>query len=193
MTSTGKGRRGVRGPTIAAAGLGLIGALILLTPDSGQRFSTAGTAAPTLAQPAPAAPSSAAAPSPAPAGPPAETSQPAVPAPVTSSPASEEEPSYAPGQEPWRPVVTGFATDFTQPTPDWPTRVVRWTSDYLSGEYAQMTPDRVRAAELRDLEVVAAGEGTVDAIAVYDTGFRLVMRAEDSVDGWKITKVEPAE
>ena len=192
MTSTDKGRRGVRGPALAAAGLGLVGALMLLTPDSGQRSPAPGEAAPTLAQPAPAAPPSAAAPSPAPAAPPAETSRSAGPPPATSSPAGEE-PSYAPGQEPWRPVVTGFATDFTQPTPDWSVRVVRWTSDYLAGEYTQMRPDRVPAAELCVIEVVAAGEGTVDAVAVYDTGFRLIMRAEDSIDGWKITKVEPTE
>ena len=192
MTSNGKGRRGVRGPALAAAGLGLVGALMLLTPDSGQRSSAAGEATTTLAQPAPATSPAAAVPSLTGGASPAAP-LPADPAPTRSSPASEEEPSYAPGQEPWRPVVTGFATDFTQPTDDWSARVVRWTSDYLADEYAQMTPDHLQAAELRDLEVVAAGEGMVDALAVYDTGFRLIMRAEDSVDGWKITKVEPAE
>ena len=44
--------------------------------------------------------------------------------------------------------------------------------------------------------VVAAGTGhweTVVVIAVYDTGLRLVIRAENSAEGWKVAKVAPAE
>ncbi|SDY85913.1 hypothetical protein SAMN05661080_04828, partial [Modestobacter sp. DSM 44400] len=70
---------------------------------------------------------------------------------------------------------------------------VRWTSDYLTAEYSQLTPDRVPSAALQSLEVVSAGEAVVDVVAVYNTGLRVIIRAEDSAAGWKVTRVEQAD
>lgn len=187
MTSTGKGRRGALIPAAAAAALGIAGALMLLMPGTGAKSQPrSAEASPTLAQPAPATSNSAKADS-------SEVPSSAAPSAGTSAAAGENPPSYAPGQEPWRPVVTGFATDFTHPDPSWSTRVVRWTSDYLTAEYSQLTPDRVPSAALQSLEVVSAGEAVVDVVAVYNTGLRMIIRAEDSVAGWKVTRVEQAD
>ena len=195
MTSTGKGRRGALIPPVAAVGLAVVGAVTLLGPDVGAPSSPGdGQAVPSLAQPA--APTSAPPPPPSPApaaDPPAPTPEPSDGGTAGEEAAGEPEPTYAAGQEPWRPVVTGFATDFAQPAPDWSTRVIRWTTAYLTEQYRALPLERVPAATLQDVEVVATGEAVVDVIAVYDTELRLIIRVENSPEGWKVAKVEPAE
>jgi hypothetical protein len=189
VTSTGKGRRGALIPAAAAAALAIAGTALVFGPSSGS--PSPGPDSQSLAQPSAPTPS----PSPTPAGGQPATSEPAPsdPGPMAEEAAGEPAPTYPPGQEPWRPVLTGFATDFAQPSPQWSARVLRWTSEYLSQQYCQLPLDRVPAAALQELEVVVSGEAVVDAIAVYDTGLRLAIRAENSAEGWKIAKVEPTE
>jgi hypothetical protein len=185
VTSTGKGCRRVLMP--AAAVLLLAGLLALLAPHLEQRGEDdrgvlaqqqAGTAsAPTDTDPATRA-----------------TGTPSVgTGPASGAPAREHAHAYPPGREPWRPVVTGFAADLTRPGPDWAPRVTRWTSDYLAAEYRALDPSRAPTATLQAVEVNTAGESLVDVVAVYNTGLHMIIRAEDSVDGWMITRVEPAE
>lgn len=191
MTSTGKGRGGALIPAAAAATLGIAGVLMLLMPGTGAPSQPrSAEASPTLAQPASPTSDPAAAPVKADSS---EVPSSAAPDVGTSAAAGENPPSYAPGQEPWRPVVTGFATDFTHPDPSWSTRVVRWTSGYLTAEYSQLTLDRIPSAALQNIEVVSAGEAVVDVVAIYDTGLRVIIRAEDSAAGWKVTRVEQAD
>ena len=194
MTSAGNGRRGALVPAAAAVGLAIVGAVTLLGPDVGAPSppgdGQAGTSLAQLAAPTPAPPP----PSPAPATDPPSTAR--VPSDASAAgeeAAGEHEPTYPTGQEPWRPVVTGFATDFAQPAPDWSTRVIRWTSDYLTEQYRALPLERVPAATLQDVEVVATGEAVVDVIATYDTELRLIIRVEKSAEGWKVAKVESAE
>jgi len=189
VTSTGKGRRGVLIPAAAAAALAISGAALVFGPDSGSPSVVSDSqAGQSLAQPK--APTLT-----PPTTPAAGQSDATKPAPGTAAEeaAGEPAPTYPPEQEPWRPVLTGFATDFAQPAPGWSARVTRWTSDYLSEQYRQLPLDRVPAAALQDLQVVVAGEAVVDAIAIYDTGLRLAIRAENSAEGWKVAKVEPTE
>jgi hypothetical protein len=191
VTSTGKGRRGALIPAAAAAALAIAGTALVFGPSSGSPSPAPDSpASQSLAQPPAPTPTL----SPTPAGGQPATSEPAPSAPALGAEAAgEPAPTYPPGQEPWLPVLTGFATDFTQPAPDWSTRVLRWTSDYLSEQYRQLPLDRVPAAALQDLQVVVSGEAVVDAIAVYDSGLRLAIRAENSAEGWKVAKVEPTE
>ena len=189
MTSTGKGRRGALIPAAAAAALAIAGAALVFGPSSGTPSAVHDSpAGQSLAQPI--APTAAPSPTPAAEQPDASRSAPDT---AATEAAGEPAPTYPPGQEPWRPVLTGFATDFAQPAPDWSTRVTAWTTDYLSEQYRQLPLDRAPAATLQDLEVVVSGEAVVDAIAVYDTGLRLAIRAETSAEGWKVAKVEPTE
>ena len=192
MTSTGKGRRGALVPAAVAATLAIAGIVLVFGPNGeAPAPGPDSQAGQSLAQPS----GSTSQPSLTPAGGQPATSGPATSssAPMAEEAAGEPAPTYPPGQEPWRPVLTGFATDFAQPAPDWSTRVLRWTSDYLSEQYRQLPLDRVPAAALQDLQVVVSGEAVVDAIAVYDTGLRLAIRAENSAEGWKVAKVEPTE
>ena len=194
MTSTGKGRRGALIPAAAAVGLAIVGAVTLLGPDVGTPSPGDGQAASSPAQPAGTIPVTVPPSSPATAAdPPALAPEPSGAGAPSAEAAGEPEPTYPAGQEPWRPVVTGFATDFAQPAPDWSTRVIRWTTAYLTEHYRALPLERVPAATLQDVEVVATGEAVVDVVAVYDTELRLIIRVENSPEGWKVAKVEPAE
>lgn len=193
MTSTGKGRRGALIPAAAAVTLAIAGTVMVFSPDVGSPSpSQDSQASQFLAQPVTPTPTS------SPMSAASQSTAAVEPDPSASGEeahgvAGEPAPTYPPGQEPWRPVLTGFATDFAQPGPDWSTRVIRWTSDYLTEQYRQLPLDRVPTGSLQGLEVVVTGEAVVDVIAVYDTGLRLVIRAENSAEGWKVAKVEPAE
>ena len=195
MTSTGKGLRGALIPAAAAVGLAIVGAVALLGPDVGTPSPPRdGQAAPSPAQLA--GPTSVTAPPSSPAtaaDPPAPAPEPSGAGAPSAEAGGEPEPTYPAGQEPWRPVVTGFATDFAQPAPDWSTRVIRWTTAYLTEQYRALPLERVPAATLQDVEVVATGETVVDVIAVYDTELQLIIRVENSPEGWKVAKVELAE
>lgn len=193
MTSTGKGRRGALIPAAAAVTLAIAGTVMVFGPDIGwPSLPQDSQVSQSLAQPTAHTPM----PSPTPAAGQSTAAvepDPSAPGGEADAVAGEPAPTYPLGQEPWRPVLTGFATDFAQPGPDWSTRVIRWTSDYLTEQYRQLPLDRVPAGSLQGLEVVVTGEAVVDVIAVYDTGLRLAIRAENSAEGWKVAKVEPAE
>ncbi|SHN88990.1 hypothetical protein SAMN05660350_04982 [Geodermatophilus obscurus] len=188
MNSAGKDRRR---PVllVTAALLAIVGAVFLIPPTTS---SSAGASSTTLAQTPDSAssPPTAADEQPTPVA--APDPQPGGAGPQDRRHAGEHGQGHPPGREPWRPVVTGFATDFTQPGPDWGTRVTRWTSDYLTAEYRQMDLARIPVAGLLGIEVRVAGEFLIDVVADYDTGLQLVIRAEASAAGWTVTRLQPA-
>lgn len=180
---------------MAAAGAAVVGVLLLQSPTTQPPTGPSGATATT----APAATGSAAVPShvdgsahahepEALGSPPVTEPQPAT---SLSGPPPTAEPLPAP---PWQPTARGFASAFTQPgssQDDWLARVTPWTSTYLTGQYQLADHRRLPTAMLLELTATATGETSVEFLATYDTGLKLLCRAELEPSGWKIIAAEP--
>lgn len=170
----------IRGLWIAAASAAVLGITLLVgphlvgSPSSGRAPEvTTRTGAPATTRP-PSAPAS------------------ATPSPVTLPPVASQLPK--PPAPPWQPVATGFARDFTNPGTghaDWLARVTRWTSEYLTSQYQRTDERRIPVASLTSITTVSAGETTVDVLASYSTGLKLICRVELGPTGWKVTRADP--
>jgi hypothetical protein len=183
VSTPGKGRRALL-PAVAAVVLAVLGVVLLqpATPPT----AASGQPGSDLAQPVLQGSPEASVPS---------TSSAAV-SPSTedggSDEGSHEAPARESGQEPWRPIATGFLTDFGQPGPDWVARITRWTAPALGAQYADVDLSRVPSAAFVSLEVIDAGESLVDVAGTYDDGQVLLVRIENSAQAWQVTRVEPA-
>ena len=183
MSAAGKGRRALL-PAVAAVALAVLGVVLLqpATPPTAASGQAGSDLAQTLAQGSPEAA--------APSTSPAEVSK------LTENSGSDEDnheaPAWESGQEPWRPIATGFLTDFGQPGPDWVARITRWTAPALGAQYADVDLSRVPSAAFVSLEVIDAGESLVDVAGTYDDGQVLLVRIENSAQAWQVTRVEPA-
>lgn len=182
MSTPGKGRRALL-PAVAAIALAVLGIILLQSPTPASTPSR--QPASDLAQTA--GPASTQTPSPS-------TPSPAPPPSIVDGGTDEdshEAPAWERGQEPWRPIATGFLTDFGQPGPDWVARITRWTVPALGTQYADVDLSRVLSATFVSLEVIDVGKSLVDVAGTYDNGQVLLVRIENSARAWQVTRVEP--
>ena len=103
-------------------------------------------------------------------------------------------PAADPGQ--WRPVVTGFAEDFTRAgdgTSDWATRLARWTSPQLAATYSGVDDREIPTGRLLEVTTSDVGTFTLAFTARYDTGLVLHGQAAYGPTSWRVTATEPGQ
>ena len=138
-----------------------------------------------------------------------------VPAPSQEQPHQDEAPAAAPtsplpadqvaghtdahappaDEQQWRPVLTGFATDFTRfgtGTKDWARRLSRWTTPQLAEAYAGVDSRRVPTGALVDVDVADVGAYALSFTARYDSGLVVQGQAALGPDRWQVTSAQPA-
>lgn len=128
-----------------------------------------------------------------------EDEDPATP-PATPLPAEQFDghtDAHAPpaAEQQWRPVLTGFATDFTRRgtgTKDWAKRLSRWTTPQLAQAYAAVDPRRVPTGKLVAVDVADVGAYTLSFTARYDSGLTVQGQAALGPDRWQVTTAQPA-
>ncbi len=100
-----------------------------------------------------------------------------------------------PGDEQqWRPVLIGFARDFTHGgdgTAAWARRLSRWTTPQLAAAYEDVDPREIPTGALVDLQPTDVGAFTLAFTARYDTGLVLHGQAAYGPTSWRVTVVEP--
>lgn len=99
-------------------------------------------------------------------------------------------------EQQWRPVLTGFARDFTRAdggTAAWARRLSRWTTPQLAAAYQDVDPREIPTGALVDLEPTDVEAFTLTFTARYDTGLVLRGQAAYGPTSWRVTVVEPAQ
>lgn len=197
---------------LAAGGCALLGAVLLtptLLPDhpAPPPKSTA-SAAPTTGpaassakdpHPAPAVPSGGSPTSPAvPADPqdgaPAVPDVPPLPADQFQGHTDVDEPAADPAA--WRPVLTGFAQDFTRAgsgTSDWTARLARWTTPQLAASYADVDEREIPTGQLVEVTASDVGAFSLTFTARYETGLIVGGQAAYGPTTWRVITAEPVQ